>query len=93
MGDQLGEVVQTWKMTTTVDVHEAAANLSRLLDQAAAGEEIVVVRSGRPIARLVALVPDRVARVRGRLRGKITVADDFDVTPEWLMDAFDGSAE
>jgi prevent-host-death family protein len=80
-------------MSTLVNVHEAKTHLSRLLDRAAAGEEIVVARAGRPVARLVALAPDRPTRVAGRLRGKITLADDFDETPPWLTDAFEGTTE
>ena len=76
-----------------VNVHEAKTHLSRLLDRAAAGEEIVVARAGRPVARLVALAPDRRARVPGQLRGKIFIADDFDQTPPWLIDAFEGNEE
>jgi prevent-host-death family protein len=76
-----------------VNVHEAKTHLSRLLDRAAAGEEIVVARAGRPVARLVALSPERPPRVSGRLRGKVTMADDFDLTPPWLIDAFEGSTE
>jgi prevent-host-death family protein len=77
-------------MSTLVNVHEAKTHLSRLLDRAAAGEEIVVARAGRPVARLVALAPTRSARVPGRLRGKITLADDFEMTPACLVDAFEG---
>ena len=80
-------------MSTVADLHEVQANLSRMLDEAAAGEEFVITRDGRPIARLVALARDRPARVPGRLRGKILVADDFDVTPASLIDAFEGATE
>lgn len=76
-----------------VNVHEAKTHLSRLLDRAAAGEEIVVARAGHPVARLVALAPDRPARLPGRLQGKISFAEDFDATPPWLVDAFEGTAE
>jgi prevent-host-death family protein len=78
-------------MSTMVNVHEAKTHLSRLLDRAAAGEEIVVARAGRPVARLVALAPDRRPRAPGQLRGKISIADDFDQTPPWLIDAFEGN--
>lgn len=44
-------------MSTLVNVHEAKTHLSRLLDRAAAGEEIVIGRNGKPVARLVALEP------------------------------------
>jgi prevent-host-death family protein len=74
-----------------VNVHEAKTHLSRLLDRAAAGEEIVVARAGHPVARLVALAPTRPTRLPGRLRGRISFADDFEATPAWLIDQFEGS--
>ena len=77
-------------MSTVVNVHEAKTHLSRLLDRAAAGEEIVVARAGRPVARLVALAPAGKDRVPGSLRGKITFAADYDETPAWMIDAFEG---
>lgn len=58
-------------MPTEVDVNEAKAQLSRLIDRAATGEEIVIARSGRPVARLIALEPTGLQRVPGRLRNKI----------------------
>lgn len=80
-------------MSTIVNVHEAKTHLSRLIDRAAAGEEIVVARAGRPVARLVALAPKGPTRVPGRLRGRITFADDSEETPDWLVEAFESVAE
>ena len=76
-----------------VNVHEAKSNLSKLLDRAASGEEVVIARAGRPVARLVQLAPARAERRFGQLRGKLTVSEDFDATPEWLLDAFEGEGE
>ncbi len=74
-------------MSTMVNVHDAkTTHLSRLVDRAGAGEEIVVARAGRTIAHPVALLPEAQRRVPGRLRGRIAIADDFDSTPEWLVD-------
>ena len=80
-------------MATVVNVHDAKTHLSRLIDRAAAGEEIVVARAGRPVARLVALAPPGPVRTPGRLRGKIRFADDSEATPDWLIEAFEGVAE
>jgi prevent-host-death family protein len=63
-------------MTKTVNVHEAKTHLSRLLRQAESGEEIVIARGGRPVARLVAVEPTT-ARSLGRDQGRFTVPDDF----------------
>lgn len=57
-------------------MHEAKTHLSDLLRRVAAGEEIVISRGGRPVARLVPVGPPR--RQIGRDRGLFTVADDFD---------------
>jgi len=73
----------------TVNIHEAKTHLSRLVERAAAGEEIIIARSGRPVARLVPFaVPDK-PRMFGRMRGKIQVADDFDAPlPEAVLAEF-----
>lgn len=80
-------------MSTVVNVHDAKTHLSRLIDRAAAGEEIVVARAGRPVARLVALAPLGPPRTPGRLRGKIHLTEDAEHTPEWILAAFEGSPE
>ena len=64
-----------------------------VLGGSTAQSRIVVARAGRPVARLVPLAAPRAARVQGRLRGKISFADDFEGTPEWLVDAFEGTTE
>jgi prevent-host-death family protein len=75
-----------------VNIHEAKTHLSRLVEQAAAGEEIIIGKAGRPMARLVPYVAPRERRLSGALKGKLWVADDFDRTPDWLVEAFDGEA-
>jgi prevent-host-death family protein len=65
-------------MSIQVNVLEAKTQLSRLLDRAAAGEEVVIARAGRPVARLVAVSPDAPARPLGMLRGRGWIAEDFD---------------
>lgn len=61
----------------TVNIHEAKTHLSRLLTEVEAGEEIVIARSGKPIARLSRFEqPNR--RVLGRDTGLFQVPDDFD---------------
>jgi prevent-host-death family protein len=60
-----------------VNVHEAKTHLSRLLKRVEAGEEIVIARGGRPVARLVSL-KKTVPREPGHLKGAIRIGDDFD---------------
>jgi prevent-host-death family protein len=75
-----------------VNLHEAKTHLSRLVDRAAAGEEIVIAKSGRPVARLVAFDRDMTPRRTGAMQGLIHIADDFDapLPPELLADFEDG---
>jgi prevent-host-death family protein len=76
---------------TTVNIHAAKTNLSKLVDQAAAGEEIVIARAGKPVARLVALDQAPKKRRLGGLKGKMRLPDNFDdPLPDWLLDAFEG---
>ena len=60
-----------------VNIYEAKTNLSRLVDQAAAGEEIVIAKAGKPMAKLVPLTPVRRPIKLGLLEGQFTVPDDF----------------
>ncbi len=68
-----------------VNVHEAKTHLSRLLSRVAAGEEIVIARAGKPVAKLVPIQP-RPQRVLGQDEGLFEVPDDFDapLPPEVL---------
>ena len=60
-----------------VDVHEAKTNLSRLLDRVAAGEEIVIAKAGKPIAKLVPFNKPPKRRTLGQDEGCVRIADDF----------------
>jgi prevent-host-death family protein len=64
----------------TYNMHDAKSNLSRLVDQAAAGGEVVIAKAGKPVARLVPLSsPVSVKKRRlGLASGKFSVPDDFD---------------
>ena len=78
---------------TTVNVHEAKTQLSRLIQAAEAGEEVVIARAGRPVVRLVAVAQQGQPRKLGMLAGKISIPDDFDdpMPDEWLA-LFEGRA-
>ena len=66
------------------NVHAAKTNLSSLLEASERGEEVIIARAGKPVARLVAYSESKESRVFGALKGKISIADDFDapVDPE-----------
>ena len=72
---------------TTVNIHEAKTHLSRLLERVAEGEEVVIARAGKPIAKLVPL--KHKARRPGGLKGKIRLHRDFDEPlPDEIAAAF-----
>jgi len=82
------------RMTTTVNVHEAKTHFSKLLSRVATGEEIVIAKAGKPVARLVPLAGELPKRVPGSARGKIWVADDFDAPlPDDVLNMFEGREE
>ena len=77
----------------TVNIHEAKTQLSRLIERVCAGEEIIIARSGKPVARLAPLEQRRPRRL-GLLKGKIWVAKDFNAPlPDDLLDLFEGKGE
>lgn len=80
-------------LASAVNIHEAKTHFSRLVERAAAGEEIVIARAGVPVARLMPLATPRAPRVPGAWKGRVRIADDFDDLPPSLATAFRGEAE
>jgi prevent-host-death family protein len=75
----------------TVNIHAAKTQFSRPVDAAAAGEEILIAKSGKPVARLGPLAVAKSKRKLGALAGKLRVPEDFDAPlPEEVPDAFEG---
>ena len=75
-----------------VTIHKAKTTLSRLIELAHAGEEIVIARGNRPVARLVPIAEDLPRREPGTLRGVVTIPDSFfEPLPEVELDAWDGN--
>ena len=70
----------------TVNLHAAKTQLSRLVDEAMAGEEVVIAKAGRPMVRLVPVATRAERRGFGILKGKIKIHDNFDdpLPPEFL---------
>lgn len=73
-----------------VNIHEAKTQFSRLVERAERGEEIVIGRAGKPVARLVAYEPAVERRTPGVWKGKVRLAPDFDETPPELVEMFEG---
>lgn len=75
----------------TVNIHEAKTHLSKLVDQANAGQEIVIARAGKPVARLIPAGRRQTRRSLGALAGRFSVPADFDAPlPEEVIQAFEG---
>jgi prevent-host-death family protein len=73
-----------------VNIHEAKTNLSRLLQRVQAGEEVIIAKSGKPIARLVRIEEPLQTRHPGNAAGVIHISDDFDSPlPDDLLDQFE----
>lgn len=72
-----------------VNVHEAKTHLSRLLERVSAGDDIVIAKAGKPVARLVAIgMPGK--RLLGGDAGRVFIAEDFDAAlPDDVLDAFE----
>jgi prevent-host-death family protein len=73
-----------------VGMHDAKTHLSKLVERAEAGEDVIIQRNGKPAVRLVPVVdePRSLASVRGVWRGRVHIAEDFDVLPEDIAEAF-----
>jgi prevent-host-death family protein len=71
-----------------VNVHEAKSQLSRLLQEVEEGEEIVIARNGRPVAKLVPHVEERKPREPGWAKGRLWMAPDFDEYDEQIARDF-----
>ncbi len=72
-----------------VNIHQAKTQLSRLVELAAGGEEIIITKAGKPVARLVAYAPKGAVRRPGIMRGKTRIKKNFDEPlPKELLAAF-----
>lgn len=74
----------------STNIHEAKTHLSRLVERAAQGEEIIIAKAGKPMAKLVPYREKAEPRQPGHWRGKVRIHDDFDTLPEDVAAAFRG---
>jgi prevent-host-death family protein len=73
------------------NIHEAKTHLSRLIERAAAGEEIIIARAGKPVVRMIAYQEQQPPkRIPGIWKGKVKMSRDFDELPESVAAAFRG---
>ena len=75
------------------NIHEAKTHFSKLVERAEAGEEIVIGRAGKPVAKLVPFEQQSADRRPGLLRGQVWMSADFDVTPDDVLARFEGGSE
>jgi prevent-host-death family protein len=75
------------------NIHQAKTHLSKLIEAAMAGEEVIISKAGKPMVKLVRCQPSDEPRKPGRWKGKVWIAEDFDELPEDLAAAFRGEAE
>jgi prevent-host-death family protein len=78
---------------TIANIHDAKTNLSKLLERVAAGEEVIIARAGKPVARLVPYEERGLPRKPGVWKGKVRIAPDFDELPEAVRKAFKGASD
>ena len=77
----------------TVNIHEAKTHFSKLVESAMNGEETIIAKAGKPVAKLVPFFKKKPKRRLGVLKGKIKIAKDFDAPlPDDMLGSFEGHA-
>ena len=75
----------------TINIYDAKTQLSKLVERAAAGEDVIIARGGKPVARLTQLEPTKVRIRFGLLKGQIKVRKDFDAPlSDEVLASFEG---
>jgi prevent-host-death family protein len=70
------------------NIHEAKSQLSKLIDHAMSGEEVIIAKAGQPMVRLVPIQADDNPRLGGQWKGRVRIAEDFDTLPADIAAAF-----
>jgi prevent-host-death family protein len=77
-------------MSKVINIHEAKTHLSRIIDEVAAGAEVIIAKAGKPMARLSPITAKPRRKKLGLLKGKIKVPDDFNAPLDELIADFEG---
>jgi prevent-host-death family protein len=78
-------------MSSIVNIHDAKTHLSRIIDEVAAGAEVIIAKAGKPMARLVPIAAPAKQKRLGLLKGKIKIPDDFNAPlDEEILKSFEG---
>lgn len=92
--DQIGQVIAVGsEVSRQVNIYEAKTRLSQLVAEVSGGEEIIIARAGKPVARLVPYHAPVPARHPGLWRGRVSMSPDFDQLPAELEAAFRGERD
>jgi prevent-host-death family protein len=75
------------------NIHEAKTQLSRLVERALEGEEVIIARAGKPVVRLVPIREGAAPRQGGQWKGRVRIAEDFDELPEDMARGFGMGSE
>ena len=70
------------------NIHEAKSQLSKLVEHAMNGEEVIIAKAGQPMVRLVPIHADKSPRAGGQWKGRVSIAEDFDTLPDDIASAF-----
>jgi len=76
-----------------VNIHQAKTQLSKLIEKVISGKEVIIAKAGKPMVRLQPIHGKLQKRVGGQWRSKIIIAEDFDVLPADIMNAFMGKTD
>ena len=78
-------------MTKVLNIHEAKTHLSRIVEEVAAGKEVIIAKAGKPMARLSPVTAHVKKKKLGLLKGRIKVPDDFNAPlPDAVLGGFEG---
>lgn len=77
----------------TANIHEAKSQLSRLIEMAIAGEEVIISKAGKPVVKLIPYHAESGPRKLGVWRGRVKIAENFDQLPPEIASVFRGEAE
>lgn len=72
------------------NIHAAKTSLSQLIESALQGEEVIISKAGKPLVRLIPYTSSQEPRIPGDWVGQVKMADDFDTTPEEVIQGFYG---
>jgi prevent-host-death family protein len=79
-------------MASIINIHDAKTHLSKIVDEVAAGAEVIIAKAGKPLARLSPISPPAKKKKLGLLKGKVKVPDDFNAPlPPEVFDSFEGN--